>query len=82
MAAFQTKPPAPDLPSPDKAPPDTLLDDLRKLYVQMPYSDVTFQVIEINFVFKVNSNVHLAVRLVGRRFAATRPSSLHILTLL
>lgn len=44
VAAFQTNPPPPEEITPDKAPQDTLLEDFKKMYNQMPFSDVTLTI--------------------------------------
>mmetsp|Transcript_8105 Transcript_8105/g.34094 ORF Transcript_8105/g.34094 Transcript_8105/m.34094 type:complete len:566 (+) Transcript_8105:285-1982(+) len=44
VAAFQTNPPPPEEITPDKAPQDTLLEDFKKMYNQMPFSDVALTI--------------------------------------
>lgn len=44
VAAFQTNPPPPEEITPDKAPQDSLLEDFKKMYNQMPFSDVSLTV--------------------------------------
>lgn len=44
VAAFQTNPPAPEEIPPDKAPQDTLLEDFKRMYNLMPFSDITFTI--------------------------------------
>jgi len=42
VALFQSPPPAVDLPA--RPPADTFLEDLKKLYIQMPYTDATITI--------------------------------------
>jgi len=44
VAAFQSNPPAPEEITPENAPPDSLLEDFRRMHDLMPFSDITFTV--------------------------------------
>lgn len=44
VKAFTDRPPPPEEIPPERAPPDTLLQDFKKMYDLMPYADVTFNV--------------------------------------
>lgn len=44
VKAFTDRPPPPEEVSPDQAPPDTLIEDFKKMYDLMPYADVIFNV--------------------------------------